>query len=157
MLTSGSAWNNERFPIKWTAVAALCFISGFVLCYITGAEALVKNDYQEGNNGQWTGFLITHKSTTAAMQSPASSSPLSNSRHVVKNHSSWCPSATCHNTDLCHPCDRRFLILLATGRSGSTSMMYMLDSLPGVRMSGENNAILNHLQQLVNGIRTQGK
>ena len=38
------------------------------------------------------------------------------------SHPSWCPSANCTNTDLCHPCQRRFLILIAMGRSASTTL-----------------------------------
>jgi len=54
----------------------------------------------------------------------------------------WCPQATCHNSPLCHPCDRKFLIIIATGRSGSTTLTNMIDLLPGVRMAGENNGHL---------------
>lgn len=54
----------------------------------------------------------------------------------------WCPSATCNNSPLCQPCNRRFLIIIATGRSGSTTLTNMLNLLPNVRMAGENNAHL---------------
>jgi len=54
----------------------------------------------------------------------------------------WCPQATCHNSLTCRPCDRKFLIVIATGRSGSTTLTNMLDLLPGVRMAGENNGHL---------------
>lgn len=46
------------------------------------------------------------------------------------------------------PCRRRFLIVIATGRSASTTLTWMLDSLPGVRMSGENNNLLGQLHNL---------
>ena len=51
----------------------------------------------------------------------------------------WCPFAKCQNSPLCKPCRRRWLLILATGRYGSTSMLQMLNLLPGVRLSGENN------------------
>lgn len=35
-------------------------------------------------------------------------------------------------------CDRKFLFVIATGRSGSTSLMSMLNGVPGVFLSGEN-------------------
>uniref|UniRef100_A0A7S3PY43 Protein-tyrosine sulfotransferase n=1 Tax=Chaetoceros debilis TaxID=122233 RepID=A0A7S3PY43_9STRA len=54
----------------------------------------------------------------------------------------WCPYANCHNSPLCQPCERRFLIIIATGRSGSTTLTNMLDQLPNVRMAGENNGQL---------------
>jgi hypothetical protein len=61
----------------------------------------------------------------------------------------WCPSAVCHNSALCRPCDRRFLILICTGRSASTTLMNMMDSLPGIRVSGENNNVLMRLHELI--------
>ncbi|KAL7570807.1 hypothetical protein ACA910_018878 [Epithemia clementina (nom. ined.)] len=66
---------------------------------------------------------------------------------------SWCPNAQCHVTDLCHPCRRRYLIILATGRSGSTTLQEMLHSLPGVRMSGENNGMLAQFQFAIDETR----
>jgi len=45
---------------------------------------------------------------------------------------SWCSSATCNNSPLCQPCMKRFLFIIATGRSGSTSLLSMLNHLPGV-------------------------
>ncbi|KAG7362006.1 hypothetical protein IV203_025672 [Nitzschia inconspicua] len=57
-------------------------------------------------------------------------------------NSNWCPNSICNNSPLCYPCKRRFLIIFASGRSASTTLNWMLDSLPGVRMSGENNGLL---------------
>ena len=51
---------------------------------------------------------------------------------------SWCPRAQCHGIDLCHPCQRRWLLILAPGRTASTTLTEMLARLPGVRMAGEN-------------------
>lgn len=51
---------------------------------------------------------------------------------------SWCPFAKCYNSPLCTPCNRRHLLIIATGRSGSTSLLKMMNYLPGVRLSGEN-------------------
>ena len=51
---------------------------------------------------------------------------------------SWCPYATCHNSPVCQPCERRYLFILATARSGSTTLLRMLNSLPNVRLGGEN-------------------
>lgn len=57
------------------------------------------------------------------------------------NHN-WCPTATCNNSPQCQPCRQRFLIVIATGRSGSTTLTNMLDMLPNIRMAGENNGHL---------------
>ena len=51
---------------------------------------------------------------------------------------SWCPHAKCYNSPLCTPCNRRFLFIIATGRSGSTTLLRMFHELPGVRLAGEN-------------------
>ena len=45
---------------------------------------------------------------------------------------SWCPSAICNNSPLCQPCKKRFLFILAIGRSGSTTLLSMLNHLPNV-------------------------
>lgn len=65
----------------------------------------------------------------------------------------WCPNAVCHNSALCHPCQRRFLIIIATGRSASTTLMYMMNSLPRVRMSGENNNTLGAIRTMISNIK----
>ena len=73
--------------------------------------------------------------------------------HVVDHHKAWCPSAMCQDSDLCYPCQRRFLIEIATGRSASTTLMYMLDALPGVRMSGENKNELNAIRHMIDNFK----
>lgn len=58
--------------------------------------------------------------------------------HSNPHSQSWCPNAKCYNSPQCSPCQRRYLFLLATGRSGSTTLLEMFDHLPNVRLSGEN-------------------
>ena len=67
----------------------------------------------------------------------------------------WCPRATCHNSPLCQPCQRRYLFILATGRSGSTTLLTMFNSLPNIRISGENRNQLYTASKLVSEIRDQ--
>lgn len=69
-----------------------------------------------------------------------------NSMEPPKLHPTYCPLATCHTSDLCAPCQRRFLIVIATPRSASTTLTWMFDDLPGVRMAGENNNALGYLK-----------
>lgn len=64
------------------------------------------------------------------------------------NWSSWCPFASCFDSAMCRPCQRRFLILICTGRSASTTLTWMIDALPGVRMAGENNNTLHYLKNM---------
>jgi len=45
---------------------------------------------------------------------------------------SYCPKAVCNNSPLCQPCKKRFLFIVATGRSGSTTLLHMLNYLPNV-------------------------
>lgn len=52
---------------------------------------------------------------------------------------SWCPNVTCNNSPMCAPCNRRYFFIVATGRSGSTSLLKMFNNLPNVRLSGELN------------------
>jgi len=61
----------------------------------------------------------------------------------------WCPEAICFDSVLCEPCRRRFLIVLTTGRAASTTLTWMLNTLPRVRMSGENNNALGRLFDLL--------
>jgi len=89
-----------------------------------------------------------------------------NSLKTDYNNSAWCPSAyndepnsqsrmcQSNSNDLigCAPCQRKFLILVATGRSASTTLTWMLDTLPGVRMSGENFDLMGKLFSLHNGV-----
>ena len=67
-------------------------------------------------------------------------------------HPSYCPLATCVTTDLCAPCQRRFLIIITTPRSASTTLTWMFDYLPGVRMAGENNNTLAYLKSATDNI-----
>lgn len=50
--------------------------------------------------------------------------------HHLRDYCPWCTDASL--------CKRRFLFVVATGRSGSTTLMGMLDAIPGVFLSGEN-------------------
>jgi hypothetical protein len=58
--------------------------------------------------------------------------------HTNPYENSWCPTAKCYNSPMCSPCNRRFLFIIATGRSGSTTLLKMFNKLPNVRLSGEN-------------------
>lgn len=66
---------------------------------------------------------------------------------------SWCPFAKCKNSPMCTPCKRRFLFIVTNGRSGSTTLLRMLNYLPNVRLSGENNGMLLKAYQLEKALR----
>jgi len=77
-------------------------------------------------------------------------------RHSTPSNSqtnwSWCPFASCFDSAICRPCQRRFLILICTGRSASTTLTWMIDALPGVRMAGENADTLHYLKNTKEGV-----
>jgi hypothetical protein len=60
--------------------------------------------------------------------------------------SSWCPNANCKGTSICYPCQRRWLIIVTSGRSASTTLTEMVHRLPGVRMTGENNDLIGRFE-----------
>jgi len=70
------------------------------------------------------------------------SSGYSSPYYTMNQNPTYCPIAKCYNSPRCQPCQRRFLIIIATGRSGSTTLMNLLDALPNVRMAGENKGAL---------------
>lgn len=65
----------------------------------------------------------------------------------------WCQYATCQNSPMCSPCNRRFLFILATARSASTTLLKMLNYLPNVRMSGENLNLLFVASKMVSNFK----
>jgi hypothetical protein len=66
---------------------------------------------------------------------------------------SWCPYATCQNSPLCAPCNRRYILILATGRSGSTTLLKMMNFLPNVRLSGENRNFIGISRPLISNFQ----
>lgn len=58
--------------------------------------------------------------------------------HTNPYENSWCPTAECFNSPICTPCNQRFLFIIATGRSGSTTLLKMFNKLPNIRIAGEN-------------------
>ena len=64
------------------------------------------------------------------------------------NPNEWCPDTNCHNTGNCRPCERKWLFIIAQGRSGSTTLKNMLNLLPGVRLNGEMGNTTEKMQNL---------
>lgn len=70
----------------------------------------------------------------------------------------WCPqNSQCNSTEICQPCKKQFLVIIATGRSGSTTLMEMLGSLPNIRMAGENDNFLHRIYKLHENIHPSFK
>jgi len=64
----------------------------------------------------------------------------------------WCKDAVCHNSPVCTPCNKRYLFIIAPGRTGSTTLLSMFNKLPGVRLSGENYNELHVAHDLVQNV-----
>jgi hypothetical protein len=64
---------------------------------------------------------------------------------LAHQHGDYCPWCTTHDPILCA---RKFLFVVAAGRSGSTTVMGMLNGIPGVFLSGENNGEVTRLREL---------
>ncbi len=131
-------------------------------------EILVYNDVEDDNyyhyhgvhsNVSETGFdndgiggvdddevkeVLLHKDDDDDTDIPSSSS--SSSAYLSFNNTNshkdtWCPYAICRNSPSCTPCNRRYLLIVANGRSGSSTLLRMLNLLPRIRLSGENNGV----------------
>lgn len=48
----------------------------------------------------------------------------------------------------CDLCEQTWVFVVATGRSGSTTVMEMLNEIPGFRIGGENNGAASHMYEL---------
>lgn len=78
-----------------------------------------------GNNGK-----LNKKEAAEESRSSEPFEPFNNTNPYEE---AWCPLATCNNSPVCAPCNKRYLFIIATGRSGSTTLLKMFNSLPNVR------------------------
>ena len=65
----------------------------------------------------------------------------------------WCPQAECKDSPVCHPCRRRFLMIITLGRSASTTLTWMMDLLPGIRMGVEYNNIIKIIRDMLDATK----
>ena len=57
----------------------------------------------------------------------------------------------------CNLTEHEWIFILATGRSGSTTMLEMVDSLPGVKLMGEHDGVLKSFKDLRDRLRITRK
>ena len=66
---------------------------------------------------------------------------------------SWCDCQACRKPKgrhgACDLCAQKWVFILSAGRSGSTSLLEGLNSLPGVSLGGENFAMINVAREMV--------
>jgi len=110
------------------------------------------NDVAEKVSHSFT-QLSGKKEHYAEVMEPQSHSITTEPFNNTNPNTEWCPIAVCHNSPLCAPCNRRYIIILAHGRSGSTTLLSMFNKLPGVRLSGENYGLLNQAAKLIFNLR----
>lgn len=120
--------------LKLSSKALVLLLTGFVLGQYVG---------------ELKGAFVEKEVLKEKPVAPAVSSPGYVDYHRSRfNFSSWCTSrSVCatesYGTDLCYPCQRRWLVLISSARSGSTTLTEMMGSLTGLRMGGENaNAVV---------------
>ncbi len=115
---------------------------------------------KEFGGAQSKSTLATTTSTTATTATTSAASPSSSSNTTYQpfnstnpHANSWCPYATCQNSPLCAPCNRRYILILATGRSGSTTLLKMMNYLPQVRLGGENRNFIGISSPLISNFQ----
>ena len=94
---------------------------------------------------------ITYENVSHGFKGDFKSDP----SHPFNNHNPhqhWCPKATCLNSPICQPCQKRYLLILATARSGSTTLLRMFGALPSVRLAGENLNTLEPLSLVIDNL-----
>lgn len=126
---------------------------GSNVIYLIGLFAVVFSFYIRrggqplNDHGRIAGSKTIKEGTDAVSTSPNTTLPIRKpSVNSTRRH--WCPKAHCRQQRLCDTCSRRFLIVIAQGRSASTSLIEMLDLLPNVRMGGENDRLITRFYEV---------
>jgi len=137
------------------------FLLFFVLIVVTIISLAYQNPKFYGDTVSWFAGVNATESTTESKEAKygrikeTDETPFLPFNTSNPHSGSWCPYATCQNSPLCLPCQRRYLFIIATGRSGSTSLLKMLNFLPSVRLSGENINQLFTASKLLSNIRSK--
>ena len=85
------------------------------------------------------------ESTEAEAEAEAEAARLRLEEAQRRYDPTWCNCTTCAlpRYGACDLCEHKWIFVIATGRSGSTSIFEGLNALPGVQLAGENYALLN--------------
>ena len=82
--------------------------------------------------------LIPHTNINVTAKKNGIHDALHNNRVIMTEksdpYSSWCPKVKCEERLNCNPCQTRFLFILGQDQSGSTTLMNMINYLPGIRI-----------------------
>jgi len=138
--TSASASLN-RLYLKTISLFALAFM---VLYYIYTASnsSAMSMKYHNTYNPKTTS-TSTFNYPLETNTRPSSTSTQTQEEwepfNTTNPHTEWCPGAQCLNSPLCTPCNRRHFFIISTARSGSTTLLRMINELPNIRISGENH------------------
>ena len=125
--------------IQWYQSSVVALVFGAIIGYSISLSHFVANEEAR---------------SSLKIQDLAPSNLRQNILATRSNHRDdfWCPNAKCINTGPCVTCKNKYLFVVATGRSGSTTTMAMLNLLPGVRISGENNDVMYRYSKLVDDL-----
>jgi len=142
---AGASWPNQESP-AWSPAA-----TGMVKTTQLRTKSSANDDRKQDSNpsnGDDGNSVGDYNDGPA----PSTSTTKQRKNLTVNQKSGWCPRAKCLETDLCSPCTRRYLIVLTMPRAASTTLTWMLDSLPGIRMSGENGNTLGRIKSMVDNV-----
>lgn len=167
--SSLSLSSTMRIIIFIVASTVLIFLYSFnsssssMLGFKTSPKNIHESNSKKGNNtnrhndssGQEEGMssMGITASKTKNNSSPSKSKSNYQPFNSTNPNSDFCPYAKCHNSPLCTPCNRRYIFILATGRSGSTTLLKMINTLPLIRLSGENRNFIGIASQLISNFQ----
>ena len=90
-----------------------------------------------------TSMVTTSTSSSSSYLAFSDTNPHNHHLGTNNGKTSFCPYATCHDSPICGPCNQRFIFIAAMGRSGSTTLLKIMNALSKVRLAGENHGELN--------------
>ena len=115
---------------------------------IKNKNNVVKNTYKGGTGGAKKNNKNNNNKTVTTWGKKKMNTTYNAFNQTNPFKDTWCPTATCFNSPTCTPCDHRYLFLISTARSGSTTLLKMFNNLPNVRLSGENYNALYEASKL---------
>ena len=110
--------SNMKFSFRIAAVLSVCYIGLPSLLTSEEVRILKEDEFVEAEIAEAKEIIHEQKFEPFNQTNP--------------HQDSYCPKAVCNNSPLCQPCKKRFLFIVATGRSGSTTLLHMLNYLPNV-------------------------
>jgi len=140
-------WRKDRRPTKSHSLSLRLIVVLVVIFPIFKTFLILKNFISSDNASSFVEEEVFRNRFERKL-------PLEKSIEYKNPFPKWCADADCKDGFFCRTCDRRFLIIIAQGRSGSTTIKNMINLLPGVRLRGELgkddafSAMLNYFNRI---------